>query len=291
MSSPRTVFVVFLETTAKKQVEGVAAIRRIIGQAFPSFSSEILVVDNAITTPHEEKLEDGVTLIDGDNSCREFSGMDRGLNWLKRNRSLKTDSIILFVNDTFTADADVEDFYRLDGHQVTQDLDRNCLIGPICWSPLPLGLSGVATDHWVQTNLILCTYGVLQHITPLVLPFGDDELFSDDPATFFAPNGPLSTEYAHYLKRYLQGELNVTLCKWHSSNEFTADNFASFKLKAKAILCEHYLSAKARKCGFALVDVSGPRFPSKVMRVRIKAILYHTGAWRFVSRYRNRFCA
>jgi hypothetical protein len=247
------------------------------------------VVDNAITTPHEEKLEDGVILINGDNSCREFSGMDRGLAWLQKNRPLRADSVILFANDTFTADPDVGDFYRLDSRKTLQDLDSNRLLGPLLWSPLPLELFDVATDHWLQSNIIMGSYGVFQHITPLALPFHENEIFSDDPVEFFNQHAPISSEYKHFIRCYLQGKLNVTLCKWHSAAQFNADNFGPLKLKAKAILCEHYLSGKARKNGYELKDLLRPRLPSVKMRVRIKACLFHTGLWRLIPKYGRRF--
>jgi len=291
MSNGRTVFAIYLETTRKKLTEGLAGIHRIIDQTFPTLSSEILVVDNAITTPHEEKLEDGATLIDGDNSCREFSGIDRGLAWLQKNRPLRADSVFLLANDTFSADPDVEDFFNMDSRKILHDLDRNCLIGSLLWSPLPLELFGVTTDRWIQSNMIMCNYSVLQHITPLALPAFDNEIFSDNPAEFFNRDAPLSSEYKHYIRCYLQGRLNVTLCKWHSAAEFNADNFGPLKLKAKAILCEHYLSANARKNGFELKDLTGPRLPSKEMRVRIKVWLWYTGVWRLIPRYGRRFGA
>jgi len=285
----RQLHVIYLQTTAKRQEESLAALNRIIAQTFPGLEAHILVVDNAITTPHEQRIAANVTLIDGDNRCREFTGMDRGIAWLENRGDVPRDAVILLSNDTLLRDIEAADFFRVDGQYALSQVDQDRLMGHVDCVVMPMSIFGISIDHWVRSNYVLCTYGVLRKIAPLGLPFDDAEIFSASPDEFFHPDVRLSRIYQGFLKGFLQGQPNLALLSWPSASRFRADNFAAFKLKAKAILCEHYLSAKAKQNGLEFADISRRRIPSKEARARIKLLLYLTATWRLVPRFRRRF--
>jgi len=285
----RRLHVIHVQTTAKRQEESLAAIGRIIARTFPQLEARILVVDNAVTTPHEQRIAAGISVIRGDNSGREFTGLDRGIAWLEEQGDVLPDAVILLCNDTLLRDVEVEDFFRLDGDDALRQVDRGRLLGHVDCVVMPMGVFGTSIDHWVRTNFVLCTYSVLRKITPLRLPFEDAEIFSHSPDEFFRPDVRLSRRYQGFLRGFLEGHPNLSLWRWHSAGRFHADNFEAFKLKAKAILCEHYLSVKAKRQGLEFADITRRRFPSKETRARARLLLYLTGAWRLVPGFRRRF--
>jgi hypothetical protein len=285
----RHLHVIYLQTTAQRQEEGLAALNRIIARTFSELEAHILVVDNAITTPHEQRLAANVTLINGDNRCREFTGMDRGIAWLEKQGDVPPDAVMLLSNDTLLRDIAAADFFCLDGPYALSQVDHGRLLGHVDCVAMPMSLFGMSLDHWVRSNYVLCTYGVLRKIAPLGLPFDDAEIFSASPDEFFRPDVRLSRVYQRFLRGFLQGEPNLALWSWHSASRIHAGNFEAFKLKAKAILSEHYIGAKAKQHGIELADISRRRMLSMEARARIRLLLYLTATWRLVPRFRHRF--
>ena len=289
MSTRPTLFAVFLQTTGKRQTRSLKAIRHIIRNAFPSFASQIVVVDNAITIPTEEQLGENAVLINGDNSCREFSGMARGISWLEQSQTVHPESAILLANDTFLDDPAVNQFLGLSSRKALTNLDANRILGSVDRFARPMNVLGLPMERWVKSSFMVCLYRVLEQIKPLVVPITDGEFFSENPQEIFRPGAPISEPYQRFITAFLQGKPNETLWKWDSANPFSDEMASVLRLKAKAILCEHHLSAKATRLGFGLHDLSHPKLPSKKLRARARRYLYHTGAWRLIPMFRQRF--
>jgi len=287
----RPLHALYLQTTPARQEESVDALMRIIARTFPDADARLLIVDNALDSPCERHVAPNVTLIDGDNRGREFTGLDRGIAWLRSKGEPRDDAIMLIANDTLLRDKEATDFFRLDGGFVLRQLDRSRILGHVDCLVAPIEVFGNSIDHWVRFNFVLCTYGVLKQLAPLSLPYEDADIFSDSPAEFFRPGVGLSETYRVFLKAFLQGQPNAALWRWHSARPIGADNFAAFRSKAKAIICEHYLSGQAKRKGFELVDISRRHIPSKEVRARIRRFLYNTSTWRLVPRFRRRFAS
>ena len=83
VSMKRPLHALYLQTTPARQEESVDALMRIIARTFPDADARLLIVDNALDSPCERHVAPNVTLIDGDNRGREFTGLDRGIAWLR----------------------------------------------------------------------------------------------------------------------------------------------------------------------------------------------------------------
>jgi len=76
-----SLYAVYVQTTDKQQAESVEALERIIRRDF---------------------------------SDLDFTGLDRGLCWLRERSNLQQDTVVILANDTFLADPEVADFFALD---------------------------------------------------------------------------------------------------------------------------------------------------------------------------------
>jgi len=286
---PQTFHALYLQTTNRHQAEALTALRRLHERTFPTLEPRILIVDNALTAPAVVELAADTMLVAGDNTFREFSGWDHGWNWLGRHHPPAHDDVVCLCNETFMADREAADFYSLDPTVTQEHIGRGSLIGHVDGLPQDMCLFGTSMRHWMRSNLVLMSARVLRELSPLTLPLADAELFVDDPAVFFRNRVDLDGRYRELIRGFLQGRPNAGLWRWHSAQPFTAVNLTAFRLKARAILSEHSLSARAVRNGHALVDLSQPRLLSKDLRNRLGYVLYVTGAWQLVPRFRRRF--
>jgi hypothetical protein len=283
------VFALYLQHGDRRQAESVEAIKRVARRTFPSRELRVTVVDNAVEPSVVRKLDDVVTLVGGDNSCREFSGWDHGLAWLRGAQQVPDGAVFLLANDTFLGDPEAADFFRLEPRWTERQLARGALLGHVDGFAFSSRLLGLELRRWVKSNFLLCRSSSLRRLTPFTLPHADDVLFSPDPRQFFREDVDLSPAYQATIKGFLQGEANPALWRWHSARPFDRENVAFFRLKTRAILCEHALSARAARLGLPVVDIARPRVVSKEARHRLRLLLYLTGAYRLVPRFRQRF--
>ncbi|MBI5496280.1 MAG: hypothetical protein HY904_14760 [Deltaproteobacteria bacterium] len=285
----RTFHALYLQHGDRRLPEALAAVRRIHECVFPGLERRIVVTDNAVTSGGASPVAADTVLVAGDNTYREFSGWDRGWRWLEEHRAPADDDVLCLCNDTFMADPEAEDFHRLDGATALRDLQAGRLLGHVDGLAADVNVFGTPLRHWIKSNLVLMSVRTLRDLAPLTLTLADEELFVDDPAVFFRDRDDLGRDYREFIKGFLQGRPNAALWRWHSARPFDHDNLALFRLKARAILSEHGLSARAARTGHAIVDISAPRLPSKELRHRLRFELYRTGAWRLVPRFRRRF--
>ncbi len=247
------------------------------------------MVDNALTTPTLAELAADASLVEGNNTYREFSGWDHGWSWLENHLPPSNDDVVCLCNETFMADPEAADYYTMDPARTQEQLARGGLIGHVDGLAQDVCVFGTWMRHWIRSDLVLMSARVLRELSPLTLPLADSDLFVDDPAVFFRDRDDLDRPYRELLCGFLQGRPNPTMWRWHSAQPFTATNLAAFHLKARAILSELSLSARALSGNHALVDLSQPRRPSKDMRHSLRYMLYTTGGWRLVPRLRRRF--
>jgi hypothetical protein len=292
----RSFYAIYLQTGGERQAQSLEELTRFARSTFAALPAHVVIVDNALGQSREERRpgRDSVqiTLIDGDNSCREFSGMDKGLRWIGDRGGARDDSVVLLVNDTWLDDLASGDFFRLNGREALRLLDSGHILGQADWFAEPVQIFGIAIAHWIKSNFVLARFDVLKQLAPLSLPAAcDGELFETDSRELFRRAAPLSPAYRQIVTGFLQGTPNPSLWRWPRAESFNADNIVRFRLKAKAILSEHHLSARAAARGFTLTDICRRRFPSKRSRARFRQLLYYSGAWRLVPRFRNRFGA
>lgn len=285
----RDLFAVFLQYTDTHQRQGLEVLRDIIRRAFPAFRPRIVVVDNALAEDERRELSENTVLLGGDNTCREFSGWDKGLEWIEKQFSPSPDSVLILANDTLVGDPNMHLFLALNGDDALRHIDAGRLLGYVDCLAIPAVVFGLPMRRWVKTNLFLCSWQVLERLRPLSLKKGDAELFAARPGLALRSSLQVSVRYGRLLADFLQGRPNELMWRWRSARPCTPEEEPFLRLKAKATLCEAFLGARARDAGIVLHDVV-PRFPlTKGLRAQLRCMLFYSGAWQWLPTLRARF--
>jgi len=97
----RHVFALYLQYGDEHHASGMAVLRRQVARLFPGSRASFLVIDNALDADTPPPVDGDETRLPGDNINREFSGWDRGLQWLRSSRRVSPNDIVVLANDTF----------------------------------------------------------------------------------------------------------------------------------------------------------------------------------------------
>ena len=278
-----------MQQTTAREAEGLATLRRICARTFHGLPLQIVVVDNAVTTPARASLAADAVRIAGDNRCREFSALDCGWQFVEGEYAPSASDIVLLANETFPSDPEATDFDSITAEQVRAWLGSGALVGHVDGLAFDACVFGMRQRRWIKSNFVLLSARAMRMIVPLAVDDPDDKLFLPESSGFFKPREDLSPTYLAFIEDFLLGRANASLWRWHLAEPLNERSVASLRLKARAILSEHRLSARASAAGLTLHDLSRPRFPSKEMRNRLRSLLYHTGLWRAVPKFRARF--
>ena len=212
------------------------------------------VVDNA-EVGEREVVSHGRHWLSGDNGWREFSGWDKGVRYWRSVTSVAADDTFVLVNDTFHRSYGTDYLEGFEPSAVEAALATGHVVGYVDAYPRPVELFGLSMQAWVRTSCFAVRGGDLEKIGPLALNVDEGVLFADDCAQFFAEEAPLSANYRAYLATWLWGKPardDGFDEAWHSQVGLSPATFEALKGKAKAILSEHYLSARARQCGLRI---------------------------------------
>jgi len=258
------VYIVYLEFTARHRDSSLPVLLGFAARLFPACELKLVIVDNGSEHDSDVPRHPDATCIAGDNSSREFSGMDKGVSVLKSQGKFAPDAVVILANDTFNRNYGAHYLDHYQSGPVGAALASHALVGYCDGYLKPIELFGLPLSWWIRTSLVITTGMTLARLSPLAIPFPDEEIFAHDHQTFFRESAQLSKNYTHYLRTWLFGDEDPSgefRSKWHSQRELNDSTFESFKGKARSILCEHYFSARARRLGVPLLDMSG-RIPS-----------------------------
>lgn len=249
-------FLVLVEFGRQHEEAALALLAPMLRRLFPAAPLRAVVVDNAATGDADGSIEPCVNRVSGDNSLREFSGWDRGIEWLERRYEAARDSVFVLANDTVV---------RADKRIRVRDLpaDRaaavaqGALVGWIDEYPRSIELFGLGVRQWVDTSLLIAEYGTLDRMRPLARRWPDNGVFDDDWRRFFREPSPLSRNYRDYLRTYFFGEQirGDFAHAWYAQEPLTASNADAFRTKLRCVFCEHALGAHARANRIPLVDI------------------------------------
>jgi hypothetical protein len=252
--------IVYLQYDDHHHQAGIAKLIKLTDAFFPKSKRRLCVVDNALTGNLEMSLGPDRDFISGDNSCRDFSGYDKGIQWLKQAFPEPQNTIWIFANDTFHRDLGVPTLRYFQKEIVKLGIHRKAFVGYADQYPREIELFGLGLNKWIRTHFFFLDSEALSKVLPLTIPLEDKEIFGGDRThRFFKEPSPLSRNYRDYLKTWLfgkrdpSGEFSV---HWRAAEKLTPENFEDFKAKTKAILSEHYLSARLQKAGVPIFPVN-----------------------------------
>ena len=211
----------------------------------------------------------GLQVIDGDNSLREFSGWDVGLEHCRRNGLLEQSDAVVFANDTFCHHNKFGPVTQFAFRQALRRLLRApaapVLTGEVHALGKPYQIDGLICDRWVATYLFGISSGLLQRLGRLTPETSIADFYrpkpghcSDDDLLEFSDL--VSPNLALHVERWLMGD---GITRWQGSSSIDgARTLATVQGKANSVLCEKHLTSRAIALGGTLTNV----FSSPVMR-------------------------
>jgi hypothetical protein len=250
-------YVVFLAFGRDHLDGGLRVVEELVARLLPGWPLRTVIVDNALAGDVEIELMNGRVYLSGDNSSREFSGWDRGLAWLRAAYRPGPDAVVLLANDTFHRPDKQRHFDAFTPERTSAALAAGALVGYVDAYPKPIELFGVKLRQWIDTSLLFAAERTFARLGRLAAPFSDDDVFAAEHHALFRAPSPLSENYRAYLRAWLfgDGRPDEFAEAWYGQQPLTAENFASFKGKLRAIFNEHLLSGRALAEGIPIVDV------------------------------------
>jgi hypothetical protein len=202
--------------------------------------------------------EEGFELVSGDNSAREFSGLQRGIDHVLEDGS---PPCWILANDRYLAQGQAGQgpLLHVDGGTLEAVVATGALSGRISRFPTPSRAFGVTIDSWACSNFLILAGRSLARLGGLVT-IGTAELASVvndsvDGGPLLRADGPLDSAHVGYLTEWLTGEGSALTNHWYAHRPATADSWDDLCGKTQSILNEQLLSARARQAGIPVVPL------------------------------------
>lgn len=262
MSSTFSVYVVGLCFGIDEVAGMLDAADQFCVRNFPGRKVVRVVVDNIVQDSSVLETDFGVCIA-GDNSFCEFSGWQKGLDFIRDRYTPSASDVCLLANDTVHrrnyavgGDRFLDDF-RI--KRMQSEWPSHWVAGYFDDFPAPAKINGLEFSSWIRSNFVAFNWACLDLISPLVFPCRENELFVDDITKgFWNPDAPLSENWKAYISSWMFGTEDPLFpeyrLKWIKSQPLSANNHNDFRRKAICILSEHYLSARLLSKNIAIFD-------------------------------------
>ena len=200
-------------------------------------------VNNKDTGDSYRKINDKTYYLQGDNSEREFSGWQKGIDFLET-MNLNF-NVILFVNEAFENPGtsfliDYASFIT-----VFKSYILNAAIGRIDSHGKETEVLGYFTKSWICSNCFFISGKLLKSLKTFVTINNEnmndffEKEFIDSNSTF-KETAPINKEYKEHIIQWLTID-------WYGHFSIDPDHWNLFREKTKAILNEALLSARLRE--------------------------------------------
>lgn len=214
---------------------------------------EFVVIDNKQTDvpPHILNTMGRVRThyISGDNSEWEFSGWQKGVEYLDQH-DIQYDAL-LFCNDSCLMPPGRGLWQILNINTISQACTNDVMIGlyPVC-TRFYNELNGVDVSGWIRSHCFLVSKKIINGLRTVVSfkkPFLNRCIAEQVSFPYFKPTAPMNAS----LKRF------VVLCLekyWHQRFQIDT-NWELFRMKTLAFFNEYMLTARVRMMGFKTVNI------------------------------------
>lgn len=255
-AAPTRVTLVFLQWDEATGAAAHAALQRRLAGCGRMLAS--YVVDNRREGRGLQRRADGVVVLEGDNTAREFSGLQRGIEQARRDGAIP--DVWVLANDRY--DAYGEGLLpRLSPGTLRVVAELEALAGQVTVARSPLSSFGLDLSRWVKTNLVLTADRALTRIGgPLLV--GEDALNEAvAPAhrpgqPLFRREGPVGDLHARQLTAWLTGAPDPLFPRsWYRSAPVADDSWAELRAKVHSCLNEQVFSGRARALGIPLLPL------------------------------------
>ena len=231
--------VLFLQYDAEKYPNAFTYLKKYL--KFITIDTEIIIIDNKVESKlHRILYKDGTIGIGGDNTLWEFSGWQRGIDYLHEN-DIDYDAI-LFVNDAFLAPGHNELIDIISDESVLKCIKEDSMIGSLCDSYYgKCEISGYESYDFIRSNCFILSKSLMHKLVTL---WSVDKSFLERCITkepsypYFKTDAPLND----YMKI---GVIDCLTKYWHTKFKLT-DNWELFRMKTLALFNEHLLTQRVR---------------------------------------------
>lgn len=214
-------------------------------EPIPFCSKTYFVIDNKAEGSEVRQTGEWTYAVGGDNSVREFSAWQRGLEVLRRwGDNFQS---VLLCNEAFLAPGEcyVKDYAW---SATLRSRFLIAAVGRIDTHHEPIQALGYDVSKWLCTNCVFLPGMVVRRLDSVVSVDNNViDIFVPreyDPA-YFRPDAPISARYKELIVQWLT-------VRWHSAFVINDATWQLFRAKVQAILNEALLTAKLRACGCSI---------------------------------------
>lgn len=202
-------------------------------------------------------------VINGDNTLREFSGWQAGIEYCESQQLMPLNGIVIFANDTFCHHNKFGPItrwaFRRSFRKILKSPTRMSLVGEVHPTGSEFTIGTKIFSKWVSTYVFAMTVPLLKRVGSLVPPLNLDQFFTGQLTPDKFLTGPLSENLKQHLVSYLFGLRGSA--KWYAASLPTKENSRNFIGKTQSILCEMHMSATVVGIGAEMTSV----FNSKLL--------------------------
>ena len=217
-------------------------------------SKIIVSIDNSAFHPFSAQLSENEFSIGGDNTYLEFSGWQRGLDFV-RDRDFAGD-VCLFANDTFLSQS-IFHRYLVNEAALRCALKYHAMVGKRMIPPVTGDILGNPLMPYARTHLFMMPFDLIERLGSVVSldSRSIDELMLpryDPGIPLFRPDAPISRP----IRDFVTGHLNYS---WYRKKPYIAEHFEELRAKAISILNAFLLSMRVYQLGYPLISYNRAR--------------------------------
>ena len=204
-------------------------------------------IDNYETEKPLKKIEDRIYELGGDNSEREFSGWQKGLEAL-RAADIHYD-VVIFINESFSAYGE-NIIEREDiGTIIYDSIAANAVSGRFDNGQGKFFLTGGDVSEWICANCIIVPQKIMDEINSIIgLRKEKMNIFFDDEKLTFKADAPINENFRMHIVGWLTKS-------WHSKFDIGNETWDFFKNKTFAIFNEVLFTAKLKERNIKIIAI------------------------------------
>ena len=215
----------------------------------------LIYINNAEEGTSVRKISDREYEIGGDNSFFEFSGWQKGIDFVKQN-NIPCEAF-LFVNDTFLESSFLHR-QLINQQSVECAIRHQALVGKKMFSSVSGTIMGNALDAYIRTHIFITSSRVINSLKSIVsINTQTVERFFVDRyqpgLALFKENAPLSEEIKNFIFSHVTSV-------WRRKKTYDAESFQLLRGKAASILNSFLLSIRAKQWGYPLISYGKVKF-------------------------------